>query len=363
MAQSAESTSRGSGNLPTIAVSMGDPLGVGPEVIVKALADPGLRRSAHFVIHGLAGPMLEAAESAGIEPFWWRASAGSRAAEAPLAHSVLLLECDDLVEREPAGRRRARQPSRWGGQTSHRFVAEAIIDCRRPEGDPRRADAIATGPISKESWVKAGRRRFAGHTDLLQAALGARRTVMMFDSPALRVALATHHIPLMDLRNELTIGRVFDPIDLGAQACRALGVAQPRVGVCGMNPHAGERGLFGDEESRLIEPAIRLAREAGIDAHGPFPADTLFRRAAEGEFHLVIAMYHDQGLIPIKLLARDKAVNLTLGLPTPRTSPAHGTAFDIAGRNRACAESMQRALTLAVRLASARGRDLARAAS
>lgn len=301
--------------------------------------------------------MHEAAESADIEPFWWQAPAGSSAAEAPLAHSVLLIDYDEFSGLASMASRRSAlhaRPTRLGGAASHRFVAEAIIDCRRPEGDPRKTSAIVTGPISKEAWAKAGRKRYAGHTDLLQAAFGARRTVMLFESPALRVALATHHIPLMDLRNDLTIGRVFDPIDLGADACREMGVASPRIGVCGMNPHAGEEGLLGDEESRLITPAIRLARQAGIDAHGPFPADTLFRRAAEGEFHLVVAIYHDQGLIPIKLLARDKAVNVTLGLPIVRTSPAHGTAFDIAGDNRANPESMQRALALAVRLAANR---------
>jgi 4-hydroxythreonine-4-phosphate dehydrogenase len=177
---------------------------------------------------------------------------------------------------------------------------------------------------------------------------------MMFDSPRLRVVLATTHLPLMDIRNVLTIGRVFDAIDLGHEACRELGLPRPRVAVTGLNPHAGEAGQIGDEEERLITPAIRVARDGGIDVEGPFPADTLFIRAAAGDFDLVVAMYHDQGLIPVKLLGWDKAVNLTLGLPIIRTSPDHGTAFDIVGRNRASAGSMRAAIDLAARLATSR---------
>jgi 4-hydroxythreonine-4-phosphate dehydrogenase len=174
---------------------------------------------------------------------------------------------------------------------------------------------------------------------------------MMFVSPRLRVTLATTHIPLNDIRNALTIGRVFDPIDLGNQACRELGIERPRIAVTGLNPHAGEQGQFGDEEARLIEPAIRVARDAGIDAHGPFAADTVFIRAAAGDYDLVVAMYHDQGLIPVKLLGWDKAVNWTLGLPIIRTSPDHGTAFDIAGKNVASEGSMKAATELSTTLA------------
>jgi 4-hydroxythreonine-4-phosphate dehydrogenase len=173
---------------------------------------------------------------------------------------------------------------------------------------------------------------------------------MMFDSPRLRVALATAHLPLMDVRNVLTIGRVYDPIDLGHEFCRQLGIAKPRIAVCGLNPHAGENGMFGDEDARIIRPAIDAARRIGIDAHGPFPADTIFIRAAAGDWDLVVAMYHDQGLIPVKLLGWDKAVNVTVGLPIVRTSPDHGTAFDIAGQGKASEGSMKAAIELAVKL-------------
>jgi 4-hydroxythreonine-4-phosphate dehydrogenase len=177
---------------------------------------------------------------------------------------------------------------------------------------------------------------------------------MMFVSPRLKVALATAHLPLMKIRDVLTIGRVFDPIDLGHQACRELGIDEPVIAVTGLNPHAGEGGILGDEDSRLIEPAIEVARQAGIKVQGPFPADTVFIEAASGTYDLVVAMYHDQGLIPVKLLGWDKAVNITLGLPIIRTSPDHGTAFNIAGRNAASDGSIKAAIELAARLAANR---------
>jgi len=175
---------------------------------------------------------------------------------------------------------------------------------------------------------------------------------MMFEAPQMRVALASVHVPLMDLRNVLTIGRVFDPIDMGHAACVGMGIERPRIAVCGLNPHAGEDGLFGDEERRIIRPAIEAARKIGIDARGPFPADTLFTPANLKRYDLFIAMYHDQGLIPVKMLAFDSAVNLTLGLPIIRTSVDHGTAFDIVGQNKANPGSMNAAIDLAISLVS-----------
>jgi 4-hydroxythreonine-4-phosphate dehydrogenase len=156
----------------------------------------------------------------------------------------------------------------------------------------------------------------------------------------------------MDVRNKLNIGSVFDPIDLGHQALVCMGIKAPRIAVCGLNPHASENGLFGDEERRIIKPAIAMAKEVNIDVTGPFPADTIFIDAAKGRYDLVIAMYHDQGLIPVKLLSFDDAVNLTLGLPIIRTSVDHGTAFNIVGRNKACPDSMKAAIRLATHIAT-----------
>lgn len=325
---------------------MGDPGGIGPEVLVKALADRELRRRARYRIYGNRRAMDDAAASAGIEPFWWRVENGSPVAGTGAVQDVLLLDTPDDVPF-------SRAPSERAGRLSYAFVCDAIDACRLPADAALRADAIVTAPISKEAWHLAGR-RWPGHTELLASRFGASRVAMMFAGPRLNVVLVTAHIALMDLRNALTIGRVFDAIDLGSLGCTQLGIRRPRIAVCGVNPHAGEGGRFGDEEERLIEPAIRLAVEAGIDARGPFPADTVFNAAVAGRYDLVVAMYHDQGLTPAKLLDRDRTVNVTIGLPVVRTSPDHGTAFDIAGKGIAEPGSMQEAIELAIRMAETR---------
>ena len=175
---------------------------------------------------------------------------------------------------------------------------------------------------------------------------------MMFVAGPLKVALATIHEALFDVRHKFTIGRVFEPIDLLNIALKEyFDIENPKIGVAALNPHAGENGQFGDEEQRIISPAILMAQEQGIDCVGPIPADTLFLRAVQGEFDGVVAMYHDQGMIPVKLLAFDKAVNVTIGIPIIRTTPAHGTAFDIAGKNIADPSSMMAAITTAIKMA------------
>ena len=334
---------------PVIAITMGDPAGIGPEVLVRALNDPSLRGRARYVVYGHNAALNLEAERIGLRADWYRVSHDSERAARPIDESAVVFDFPGfethMLER--------RGPSVSGGRGSKAFVETAIADALRPIGDPRRVDAVVTAPISKASWSMAGF-RWPGHTELFAHRTRARRAGMMFVSPRLRVILATVHIPLMQLRDELTIGRVHDPIDLGHEACLELGIERPRIAVCGLNPHAGEDGLFGDEEQRLIVPAIEAARRTGIDVHGPFPADTLFIRAAAGDWDLVVAMYHDQGLIPVKLLGWDKAVNWTVGLPIIRTSPDHGTAFDIAGRGRASEGSMVAAIDLAVDLATRR---------
>jgi 4-hydroxythreonine-4-phosphate dehydrogenase len=212
-------------------------------------------------------------------------------------------------------------------------------------------DALVTAPICKESWRRA-KRRYAGHTDLLAQRFEARRVTMMFVAGPLRVALASAHVPLFELRNRFTIGLVHQPIDLLDRALREwFGVERPRIGVLGLNPHAGEGGLIGDEEQRIIEPALTMARNADIDVTGPLPPDTAFTPAVMQRFDGLVAMYHDQGLIPVKMQAFQRAVNVTLGLPAIRTSPDHGTAFDIAGQNLADPGSMIEAIRLAIDLA------------
>jgi len=350
-----------------VGISMGDPAGIGPEIIVKALADPAIRALARFVIYGRNDLLDLAADQAGIAPFWFRVQHDSDRAALPIRENIVVFDFDELdsLTFPP------QQPSRDSGYASKTFVEAAITDSLRRPDHPRALDAIVTAPVSKTAWTLAGF-KWPGHTELLQKRTSSKRVGMAFVSPRLKVALATTHIPLMDIRNVLTIGRVFDAIDLGHQLCRDLGMERPIIAVCGLNPHAGEGGQFGDEETRLIEPAIKVARESGIDARGPYPGDTIFNAAIDwnplppGEgrvrassasspssprFDLVVAMYHDQGLIPVKLLDRDEAVNVTVGLPIVRTSPDHGTAYDIAGTNRANPGSMKAAIRLAAHLA------------
>ena len=333
---------------PVIAITMGDPMGIGPEVVAKALCDPAIMRLGKFVVYGQNQPLVDAAECAGMRPFWFRIAKENMPTTRGVAAEPVVLDYgheDSLPN--------TRAPSRAGGLLSKAFVEDAIADALRPVGDARRVDAVVTAPIAKESWSMAGF-KWPGHTELFAARCKATRHTMLFESPRLRVALATAHVPLMDIRNMLTIGRVFDPIDLGYNYCRQLGIEKPKIAVCGLNPHAGEHGLFGDEEERVIAPAIEIARRNGIDVRGPFPGDTIFIDAAAGKWDLVVAMYHDQGLIPVKLLGFDRAVNVTIGLSMVRTSPDHGTAFDIASKNTASPNSMKAAIELAVKLAHAK---------
>ncbi|MCO6437426.1 MAG: 4-hydroxythreonine-4-phosphate dehydrogenase PdxA [Phycisphaerae bacterium] len=327
---------------PLIGITMGDPSGIGGEVIVKALADPDLRSIGRFVIYGLHDELLAAADGAGIAPFWfdvphsrqWHVDTG-----------VVVCDYPEFAR----GNWFTGRPSESGGRASLAFLDDAIAHAR--EGS---IDALVTGPIHKVSWNLA-RCPFPGHTERLAHACSASRVTMAFIAGRLRVALASIHLPLFELRNHFTIGLVFQPIDLLHVALRdGFGIEHPRIAVAGLNPHAGEEGRFGDEEARIIEPAMQLARNSGIDVEGPFPADSLFTTAFRSRYDGIVAMYHDQGLIPVKMLAFHSAVNITLGLPIIRTSPDHGTAFDIAGTGAADAGSMSEAIRLACRLARQR---------
>lgn len=324
---------------PTIAITMGDPAGIGPEVIVKALADPILRHRARYIIYGMNELMSYAADLAEYDVFWWRDQYNGRLRGYP--HDVVVVDYDQFSMLGSA----VRHPSKMGGEASMRFCLDAIEAANK-----KLVDAVVTAPIAKESWKLAGY-HYPGHTELFAQRTNTRRYAMMFAGGPIKVVLATVHIPLMGLWGKLNIGAVFQPIELAQQALvEWFDIPKPRIAVAGVNPHAGENGLFGDEEHRIIEPAILMAREQGVDVSGPHPADTVFLAARDGKFDAVIAMYHDQGLIPIKLLAFDRAVNLTIGLPIIRTSPDHGTAFDIVGRNRANPGSMRSALEMAIDL-------------
>ena len=339
----------------TIGLSMGDPAGIGPEVIVKALADPKIRELANFVIFGSSELLAYAGDQAELDLVWRRIPHErlhlGRGSESKGRRRLIVADYDEYALLNW----QARRPTKAGGQASMQFVLDAVDHARNGL-----LEAVVTGPIHKTSWNMAGYRRWVGHTELLRDKCRVKRVVMLFAGGPLRVALASIHVPLFELRNRFTIGLVFDPIDLTHQALREwFGLEEPRIGVCGLNPHAGENGHLGDEEERIIRPAIVMAQDTGIQAEGPFPADTLFQRAAAGQFDAVVAMYHDQGLIPVKLLGFNNSVNLTLGLPIVRTSVDHGTAFDIAGRNKANAAPMKAAIRMAVRIAQIR-RDRAR---
>lgn len=330
---------------PTIGISMGDPAGIGPEVIVKALADPVLRHRARYIIYGMNELLAYAADTAEFDVFWWRDQYNGRLRGYP--HDVVVVDYDQFSMLGSV----VRAPSKMGGDASMRFCLDAIDAARRGI-----IDALVTAPIAKESWKLAGY-RYPGHTELLAERTGARRYAMMFAGGPLKVVLATVHVPLNSLWGRLNIGAVFHPIELLHETLvRWFDLPRPRIAVAGLNPHASEHGQFGDEEQRIIEPAILMARDQGIDATGPYPPDTVFLAARDGRFDAVVAMYHDQGLIPLKLLAFDRAVNLTIGLPIVRTSPDHGTAFDIVGRNRANPGSMRAAIELAIELAIKRHR-------
>ncbi len=231
------------------------------------------------------------------------------------------------------------------GRAAYDTIVSAVDAAKRGE-----VDAIATAPINKLAFALAGL-PWKGHTDLLAHLCGTPRVAMLFHAPQLKVVLITVHVPLREVPALLTPALVGDTIHLTAEALPQFGIARPRLALAGLNPHAGESGVLGTEDDAVLAPAVAAAREAGLDVRGPFPADTVFVRASRGEFDCVLACYHDQGLIPVKLLAFGQAVNVTIGLPIIRTSVDHGTAFDIAGQGVADAGSMIEAVKLAAQMA------------
>ena len=290
---------------PVVAITAGDPAGIGPEIAAIAAADPSVRAVCEPRIYGVATD-----------------------------HAAGGFECGRV--------------SAAAGRAAYDAIVRAVQDAMR--GD---VQAVATAPINKASFAAAAL-PWKGHTDLLAHLTGAPRGVMMFYSDALRVVLATVHIPLAQVPATLTRQLLETVVRLTAAELPRFGFPSPRLGVAGLNPHAGEEGLLGTEDRDVLAPAIAACVTDGIDVRGPFPADTVFLRATRGEFDAVIACYHDQGLIPVKMVAFGKAVNVTLGLPIIRTSVDHGTAFDIAGQGKADAGSMIEAIKLAARLAGAR---------
>ena len=334
-----------SSNAPLIAVSMGDPAGIGPEVVLKAAAAIAQRPNppAIVVLGDLDAIRSAAARLNGGVPMLQEWRAGMRVQRSDRALPIF------SIGKLPPHAIVPGSPTVEGADGAYRYVVEGARMTMRGE-----ADALVTAPINKE-WLNRAGHHFPGHSELLAKLAHVRTWRMMFAGETLRVALVTVHMGLAEVPRALTRNAVQGTITLLERHLHGqLGIARPRILVLGFNPHAGENGLFGDEEVRIIAPAIRLAQRKGIDVHGPVAPDTAFIRADHGQrfsFDGAVAMYHDQGLIALKTLEFDRAVNITLGLPFIRTSPDHGTAYDIAGRGTANATSMIAAIEYAAKAA------------
>jgi 4-phospho-D-threonate 3-dehydrogenase / 4-phospho-D-erythronate 3-dehydrogenase len=314
-------------NLPAIALTMGDPAGIGPEIVVKALADPQLAPLARWIVVGDVR-VLERAERV----------TGLKLQSAELRDVTALTGIEEFT----FGRLDARC-----GVAAVEYVRIATELCLRGE-----ADAMVTAPLNKEAVTLAGR-RFSGHTEYIAELCGATESRMLLSSERFSTVHVTTHVALRQAC-DLDLPRILRTIELGNQAMKLLGFERPRIAVCGLNPHAGEHGLFGAEDERFIAPAIAAACRQGILCSGPHAGDTVFLQASRGAYDLVVAMYHDQGHIPMKLIDFEGTVNISLGIPIIRTSVDHGTAFDIAGKNQADPRSMKQAMRVAARMASTR---------
>jgi 4-hydroxythreonine-4-phosphate dehydrogenase len=324
---------------PLLGLTVGDPAGIGPEIILMAARDPRVR-----VARVLAIGSLEALRSASAvvpeAPTLRQVSHPGEAQFEPGTLDVLTVPSDVAV---PVGRLSVE-----AGKIAFDGVEKAVALAMA--GD---IDGIVTAPLNKEAIALAGH-PYPGHTEILAELTGTRDFAMMLTALKLRVVHVTTHVGIRAMLDRVTTERVLTTIRLADRALRDMGVDRPTVGVAGLNPHAGEGGLFGNEEREVISPAIEQARQEGIDATGPWPADTLFGRAVAGDFDVAIAMFHDQGHIAVKVLGFETGVNATIGLPIVRTSVDHGTAFDIAGTGRANHDSLVEAVTVGAAMAQAR---------
>ncbi len=329
--------------LPLLAITLGDPSGVGPEIILKALQHPEAHAACRPLVIGDRRILSRAAGWLNLpEPDFDIVARPQDGLYTPGRLTLLDLQ-NASPEDCPVGR---IAPA--SGRAAVEYVFTACDLAMSGE-----VDAVVTAPLNKAAMRAAGF-DYAGHTELLTERTGAQRVSMLLVGPGLRVVHVSTHVSLAEAIRRVTPARVGQTIDLANQACLALGIPHPRIAVAGLNPHAGEGDLFGDEDRTQILPAVEAARSRGLNVSDPLPPDTVFRRALHGEFDIVVAMYHDQGHIPMKLLAFDQGVNVSFGLPIIRTSVDHGTAFDIAGTGQAREDSLLAAITVAVQLASSR---------
>jgi len=321
---------------PIVGISMGDPSGVGPEVIAAALTRRDVRRELLPVIFGDL-PTLRRFSI--FKSFQARASLRGRV-DAPTLCAVSELS---------ASQRMPGRPSPEGGMAQLAYVRALVDSAKRGE-----VDALCTAPVSKEQISNSGV-PFRGHTELLAEAFGCE-VLMLMDGPRLKVALATNHLPIAEVSAALQSARIAGQLQLLSRTFIPLLRRKPRIAVCGLNPHAGEGGLLGREDVDIIAPAIARARSEGIDCQGPFAADGLFAQASRKRFDVALAMFHDQGLVATKALDFERTVNVTLGLPVPRTSPDHGVAYSLAGKGKASSTPMVEALLKSAELARAQRR-------
>jgi 4-hydroxythreonine-4-phosphate dehydrogenase len=331
-----------SADRPLLAITMGDPSGIGPEIVLKALSDLSLLERCRPLVVGDRRILERAMAWQDVPALPINAVSGP--AESQFEPGTVTLVEPHPVDPEacPVG-----QISETSGRAAVAYVERACDLCLEGE-----AAAMVTAPINKDAIHRAGS-PYAGHTELLAERTGAERVTMLLTGPTLRVVHVSTHVALAEAVRRVTPERVGEVIGLAYQGCRALGIPHPRIAVAGLNPHAGEEGLFGDQERETIQPAVDAARAKGWDVSDPQPPDTVFLRASQGAYDIVVAMYHDQGHIPMKLLAFDEGVNVSLGLPIIRTSVDHGTAFDIAGTGRARETSLIAAIDVALQMVRA----------
>ncbi|MCA0987297.1 4-hydroxythreonine-4-phosphate dehydrogenase PdxA [Guptibacillus algicola] len=324
---------------PIIAITMGDPSGVGPEIIVKSFQDKAIHEKCDLFVIGDEKMLTRAIDVTGVD---LHVRSISSPDEASFTHGTIDVIDLDLVEEDlPWG-----EVSSEAGNAAFRYLEKAIS-----YANEKSIQGICTAPLNKEALHKAGH-IYPGHTEILAELTNTKDFAMMLSAPGLRVIHVTTHIGLIDAVNKINVDRQYTVIKLAHETLQKAGIENPKIAVCGINPHAGENGLFGNgEEEEKIIPAVEKARAEGIDVVGPLPADTLFFRAKRGDFDIVVAQYHDQGHGPIKVLGLESGVNITVGLPTIRTSVDHGTAFDIAGKNIADEKSLKEAIRMAYELA------------
>jgi len=335
--------------IPIIAVTMGDPAGIGAEVILKSLSQKAVREKCRPVIIGDFNYLKSLIKKLGIS---LQITAIDKIRKNHLRpETIRVIDLNNLQNKK----------IKFGicnssyGKVSYEYIEKGI-----KLASSGIIDALVTAPINKESFHKAGI-PYTGHTEMLAHLTKTKNFAMMLigGSPTstgrrpggnLRVVLVTRHIPIKNVAKELTEEKISTAIKLAHNAGKFFNTAKPKIAVCGLNPHAGEGGTIGKEETRIIMPAMKKAKKSGINVCGPYASDTIFYKAVQGQYDFVVAMYHDQGLIPLKTLYFDEGVNVTLGLPFIRTSPDHGTAYDIAGKNIANPKSMQEAIKLAVKM-------------